>query len=416
MIEKLSTITSLLIGGYLLCFSSNYYDKLFVFPIIYFIVSNILFKIIRIKKLEIGILLKFTMFLMYFKYVILPFLVISIGSYFSFGKIPLKESLDEAIYLQCIELIFIYFGIYLSFYKKIKNIIEKRKENIQFLIMGLVLLILSSTKISSFVILKNIGYLLIYFYFIFSIKNKVKNGKIWSYLISIVYLYFIKDNSRWTILFSTISILYILKILYKNITRKEYFYICLFSLMIILSITLNKFSWIKIVYKTDSIFQILKITISAVQEYFSGPKLLAQVIEMNKEMITIKTFINDFLGSIPIISKIINQQDRTNVYYNLYLGLNNTSQIIPISGIGYIYFPYIFYVLSFINYYFVGYFDKKYRIIKTIDKKYIYINFGLFLCMGIGFNTQIIIGAYFYVFLIPLTILKVAKYLKIKIK
>ena len=93
--------------------------------------------------------------------------------------------------------------------------------------------------------------------------------------------------------------------------------ISLIMLFSVGSLTLYKY------FGVNSSLSTAKITLEVLAErfqmYFSGPRNIAMAIETKhifSNDITINTFFNDFLGSIPGISELVNRLDRTNTYFN----------------------------------------------------------------------------------------------------
>ena len=117
-----------------------------------------------------------------------------------------------------------------------------------------------------------------------------------------------------------------------------------------------------------------------------------------------ESFINDFLGSIPVISSFVDQTDRINIYFNLYHNVPKISLIIPMVGIGYAYFPIFPPIFTVICEWLLISVDYKLEMSKKIEYKYLYLYLGLYLSMCLGFNTQIIFAKFLIPFL-PLLIL-----------
>ncbi len=107
----------------------------------------------------------------------------------------------------------------------------------------------------------------------------------------------------------------------------------------ITAVTVSKFNY---KYDNNSDFSyVLTESVGDIQEYTSNIRPIAlgiDAIKYYKQEIGIKTLFNDFFGSLPMISHYINQNNRLNNYYNLYVlqGIN-TSQIVPmvVSSVAY---------------------------------------------------------------------------------
>ncbi len=173
------------------------------------------------------------------------------------------------------------------------------------------------------------------------------------------------------------------------------------SVFSFMSISLYKSDWL---FKEDELKNIevkgvIEIFGGQFQEYFSGPRIVAQgleAIEAYPGNITYLTFINDFLGSVPFISGFVNKNNRINIYYNYFLkgpSKEATTQIMPMITIGYAYF---FYSLCLI-FIMISVFTclKCWDICLTKDnlfEKNIYAFFSIWTAMCVGFITQIIFG------------------------
>lgn len=194
--------------------------------------------------------------------------------------------------------------------------------------------------------------------------------------------------------------------------RKIIFPISLVSLTTIISITLYKFSW-AFQYSENMYIDFFQVMMGQLQSYFSGPNLVAQALEMeNNPMfvhrITFSTFINDFLGSIPSVASSIDQTDRINYYFNRYLldwYSDNTSQIIPMTAVGAIYFNILFSPVFTVLFTWLGFiFEFKGISDNRIYNNFVYLYAAFWCVLAICFCPQIIwgnlIGLVFPVFII----------------
>jgi hypothetical protein len=177
----------------------------------------------------------------------------------------------------------------------------------------------------------------------------------------------------------------------------------------IISISMYKFSW-AIINAEKPLIQIFSVMSSQFQDYFSGPRTVAQAIKM-KEMfgtqISLSTLINDFVGSIPFISNYVNQSNRLNVYFNLYnyIPVGNTSLIVPMVGCGYAYLGLIFApIFTALCEFGAIKLDFFYRKERRVEFQIIYIYAAIMLSLCMGFNTQIVFG-FFVTTFIPLWLL-----------
>lgn len=252
----------------------------------------------------------------------------------------------------------------------------------------------------------------IIFIILFSLIKKqydLKNRKIYiifSFLLVILFMGMYTGTKRWEIVFAGIIGLYLLKNTYAKIPKSLMVGAIIIIIVSFISISLYKFSWAVQASKNPVVDIILEM-FRSFQSYFSGPRVVANSIEMNKiygRQIGVTTFINDFIGSIPIISNYVDQTNRINIYFNLYHNVPNISLIIPMVGIGYSYFPIFPPIFTVICNWFIIKIDHKLETCKTLEYKYLYLYFGLYLSMCLGFNTQIIFAKFIIPFL-PLLIL-----------
>ena len=123
-----------------------------------------------------------------------------------------------------------------------------------------------------------------------------------------------------------------------------------------------------------------------------------EAIEVFKAEITKETFFNDILGSIPIVSKYINQRDRINIYYNNYaLNLKNTSQIVSMVVTSVAYFSTFFcWILSDICIILLMLFDSKNKKTKNnFIGEYMSLYLSFIFSFVIFSNVQTLIGNLF---------------------
>lgn len=226
---------------------------------------------------------------------------------------------------------------------------------------------------------------------------------IFYYLTLLVILLFvgvITGTSRWAILFFLMISLYLCYQMYGARVKKILFPIIFVGFVTIISITMFKFSWV-FDYSENLYMDFFNVMIGQLQSYFSGPNLVAQALEMKDNpvfanKITIVTFFNDFLGSVPTLAGHIDQTNRINYYFNRFLFdwySDDTTQIIPMNAVGTIYlnallspiFVMIFTYLGFILEY-IGISDRR------LFYKFIYLYASFWCVLAICFCPQIIWG------------------------
>lgn len=99
----------------------------------------------------------------------------------------------------------------------------------------------------------------------------------------------------------------------------------------------------------------------------------------------------------------------------MYLNVGNLTQIIPLLGNCYAYFPYFPVLYMVIAQWLVVMFDFRYSLEKNIEIKYIYGYIGFFLAMSMGFNAQTIFGNFILYFVFPWVLFKINQKISFKI-
>lgn len=401
--------------------------------------------------------LTWALFIFFVRYVLLPLSLIISENYTGFGPDPQEKSINNAIFLMIAELFFSYLVItfalkyYYNRYCNFMNEANISKEepvilnNKSFLflyvLVSLIILIilapqhifpqisllftevtLESTTTTAYNGLFQImgktfkiGILLLGLSICNEkFKNTGKNIYIFlAAMVSLLFLFLSIGTSRWSLLFSFILCLYLMKKIFIKIPKVFILSSIALLLAALFAISIYKFRWA--IYD-NPLKDIIKILMTQFQDYFSGPRPIAQTIEMKEVFaneLNIKTFVNDFLGSIPIINKSINPNQRTNIFFNLYnnLPIGNSSLIIPMVGIGYIYFPFFPMIFTCICVFLIIKLDFS-LINRSYDFVYIILSFSFMLGLCMGFNTQIIFGNFVTSFLPIWIILKLNSKIK----
>lgn len=236
-----------------------------------------------------------------------------------------------------------------------------------------------------------------------------KQSKVYIILAVIAILLNMMMNSgstRIRMVFALLISLYFLNLLFGKIPKAVYIIcggVCIFA---ILNVSIVKFGYV-IGNSNSPIKMVLSVFLGQFQDYFSGPRLVGQMLNMSKiygDSIGIKTIINDFAGSVPVLANYVDQTNRINYYFNIYCGVKNQSLIAPMLGIGYCYcfaFPFFF---TMIFEYFAIQLDYKMASTNRITYKYLYAYMGFNCAMCMGYSTQIIYGVFLSAFF-PLLIL-----------
>lgn len=445
-INTLQLIT-LLMFIYIFIFIDNYeYKYIYTLPISYFVFTLVYHYILNKINYKFGIVFIIANLIIFIRFVLTPFSMVFASRYngIGFGPNPTHSSINYAIILMVLELLMTYVSIILAciHYKNKMGKLSYKNNNTKFfknkgIIMMFLLLSLpiisifnpsaiipksfSSSNSITFDINTNISGIIqiitiatrtsLILFILSQIKNLYDSNKRIMYIIiawlsMILYLSTIFSSSRWTLLFTSIILVVLMNKLFPKSPKVFYILFIAIGLIGIAAITINKFSW-AFINLENPYKDIVGIIIGQFQEYFSGPRVVAQAIDMRemfKGDIGYITFINDFLGSVPGLAKFVDQSNRINVYFNRYLNIGNISHIIPMLGQGFNYIPFFPVFLTMITEWLMVRFDYKYNTTLDLEFKYIYAYIGFFLAMSMGFNTQIIWGNFITTF-IPLWIL-----------
>jgi hypothetical protein len=269
------------------------------------------------------------------------------------------------------------------------------------------------------VVVKPIIFLLLFSKIKAKYDLKKRNIYIWLvFLLIVIFMAMYTGTQRWEFVFAGIIGLYLAKKTFIEIPKSMIIGIVVIMTISFLSASLYKFSW-AVQTSLNPIKDVLFEMFKMLQDYFSGPRGVANSIEMTKVYggeITLNTFINDFIGTMPVISNFVDQSNRINVYFNLYHNITNTALIIPMIGIGYAYFPIFAPIFTVISQWYIIKIDYKFETSKSIEFRYLYLYLGLYLSMSMGFNTQIIFGKFLIPFLPLLFLFNINKIICLKKK
>lgn len=368
----LTTIFALFLFIYAINGDSYQYSYVLFVPLC-FIISSLIETRLYYKY---TLILKIIYVLSIFKFFIMPLMIVATDDIWSYGPKPTPQSFVYAIIITILEIFTLTFAKFLFFSKKEKkqlpNLYTKwftKNIPIKFIFLIVGLLFFFTTN-KSLLMPKDIFEERTYDDDVVSVKNSLAivakwikligfpiislflyrffNKKIAYYLSITAFIFFgylQLGTSRWTLIFyAIISFIFLYK-LFGNQVKKVVIPLSVVLGFVILSISIYKFSW-AIQGSSNPFKDIIIVMSGQFQQYFSGPTLIAQSIDITNypalnNKIGIQTFINDYMGSVPLLSSIFEQSNRINYIFNEYLfGFNtiNQTQIIPMSGIGYIYF------------------------------------------------------------------------------
>lgn len=427
------------------------YANIFLLPLSYSIIEMIFNRRVRKKASYTGgFLYQFALIIIYIRFVLTPLSIAITGDFYAQYRGMIVQtsnsSIQLAIFLMIFELVSVYITLYFAriyYSKKNDSSISNNTETIKnkvvlllflFIVVPIILLIEPGlifpsdlfiigeefTKVELDVAYSGILSILsqmvrpIFFLVLMSeLKKKYlkNNKKIYSWLSFLVIALFIgmyTGTTRWEFVFAGIIGIYLFKSLYIKIPKTLLLSMIILIIMGFFSISIYKFSW-AVQSSVNPIRDITFEMFNMLQDYFSGPRSVANAIDMKNaytNQIRMTTFLNDFFGSIPVISRYIDQSNRLNAYFNIfhYRPVGHTPLIVPMLGVGYTYFMIFPTIFTIICYWLVIKFDYMLKKSKTLEYKYLYLYPGLYLAMAMGFNTQIIFTTIILRFL-PLFIL-----------
>lgn len=446
-----------------LCYDKPY-SVIALLPFIYMIINFFYMnELNKNNKYTGGFIHRIALIFIFIRYGLTPLsIALTDDFYDSYGgyitQTP-EESINLAVFLMILELICVYLTLYISrsyYSNRYKSTLPKEVKmlNHKFILIVFALLAISVLIVVEpslliptdlfilsdafhnaqldtsydgiYVIIARIAKPVIFLILFSLLKEKynLNNNKIYiwmSFLLVVLFIGMHSGTTRWEIIFAGIIGLYLLKKAYgRSIPR-----ILIFAIIFVISISffsasLYKFSW-AVQISTNPIKDITFEMFGMFQDYFSGPRTVANSLEMKntyEQSIGLSTFINDFIGSIPGVSGLVDQSDRINAYFNAYHNRPNghTPLIIPMLGVGYSYFILFPPVFTIICYWLVIKFDYKLEMSKSIEYKYVYLYVGLYLAMALGFNTQVIFTTFIQRLLPILLLFKINELICLKKK
>ena len=350
------------------------YNFYFLVPLIF---SLVVVTLKRISKNINFIGMMVLLAVMYFKYIVMPFVNCLSGYTLWRGITPNQVFIERGIWLTIYEMIAVLLTIYF-FQNKFYNISAKeeiatpKRYGVYISVVAIAILLVflfpSLKDRLMFVLFANSGsevnqdiqingllstifdfgrlilILLVICYC--KVKYDKRSNIIYvfiSMLAVMAYLLFSSGDSRWSIAVPGLILTFLLtKVFMKH--KKEILF-CIGTVMIIGLVTITA-------VKMNYSYSINSNTLWAdtLQMYFSGPKNIAFAIETKKTvndlfgLFPINVVFNDFFRSVAGLSRLANTSASTIEFFNAHVYGNNISQdqIIPLMGQSFIYFGYIF--------------------------------------------------------------------------
>lgn len=443
--QCVSLLVSLICGYYNLL---NGYDWLWCLPLTYFIVFTIFGYAVWLKDTYTNRLLLYLVNIACFlKYVITPLSMISQeyfsawgSSYGMWGPTPVPSVMTKAIFMECGEVLFVYITYAFCMKKERRKQFNGALQNTQgiqlfrnrviiylFCAVSFVYILMvspdtlslkslisvsemsSSSETSSHpgitIVFKQIlliSLMLLMMDWIYKrIKNEAAKISI-SYIILALYISLNMSYSRWDLLFALIAGSYVLYFYYGKAVLKYSMALGCIAIVGVFAISRVKFRYALDASSTTK--ALISMLFGQMQDYFSGPRLVAQSIEvrrMFKNEIGMGTIINDLFGNVPLISELFNQKNRINRYF-CYYNFNrwdNATLLMPLLGEGYCYLPFFPWFLSIFYSALVFKIDRMAKQSKCLEIRYLCILEECWLAFALCLNSQTSWGHIIQVFI-----------------
>lgn len=424
------------------------YKYLYIIPLTYAILTIIFRNIYINKRYNYGLGFWSINIVMFLRYIITPLAIIITQVYGRLGPTPENRIFKIAYFLMIYEMIVVFITILITTYYIPKIVKIKtgntrllgKKNIILVMFLGLAFVILlkypgSIIPNNLFIIKTEGGNKLVEFqksgiisaiagtfkltlfllgiYWSKKLYNRT-NSKIYpilSLIILIIFLGLKTSESRWGILINAILGAYLLISLYPNFKKLIILSILLLVIVSFLSISLYKFFYL-LNDNNNPIIDVINNMLTMFEDYFSGPRLVAQAIDTNNiynNNITFETLINGLLTTVPFVNNYADSKDIMNIYFNAYnfgyIGRNVL--IIPMIGEGFSLFgiigapilTIIFEALSVL-------FDVKAVYNRRYEFKYIYYYASIWCSLCLGFCSQIILTWLFGMFVCQFLLFK----------
>lgn len=419
--------------GIMLIEIDNEYNNIFLLPSAYSMLLFVFLKAFLNTGYKFGPLFYSGQIFIYIRYVVTPFSIAISPQEFrsAYGPNPLTGEMNTAIVLMIYEMIMVFIVIYIAIYKysQRKTVIYSKNYsflNNKFIITTIVLLFLAilinfpnsiipsqvlfidedfskavyDTQVDGVIGIISILFKCLAFLLLLSILKKYEKkfpSFIISFIIFIVFIASFTGTSRWTMIFMATSGIIVIIRLYPKYKRTVIIGTISILIPSIISVSMYKFWWV-IQDSASPIKDVLLDMSTQFQSYFSGPRIVAQSLNVRDYFpnISIETLLNDFLGSIPFVSNFIDQQDRINMYFNTYNYRGTMPTLVmPLVGIGYTYFGFILAPLfTIICHWLIIKLDSLLQSELRLEFVFIYMYLGLRLSMSMGLNTQSLFASF----------------------
>ena len=454
---------SLVVSAYcLLANSSDMYEYIFILPLLYSVVSALFFISIGSKRTyHLGLVYYFSIALIFVRYVITPFFTVySNGlAQWGWGPDPSPQAMLQAIALMSLEEIAVFATLYIAirhYSRIVPDALWHQKVDAYGEHMGIIAiygilaflltlavkpaLVLPANVNSDnvrtvavrraedtagsgiFVILGDTSKIVLFCVLLILCKRAYDrwNSGIFIFCAIVVVffnVYFNISVTRMRIIFAVVIGLYFLNLLFKKIPITVYIIAVTICAVAFINISLFKFSYA--LNGTNDVQLMLATMTAQFQDYFAGPRLVGQMIDMYSvyhNQIGLSTFFNDFLGSTPFVSNYVDQTNRINYYFNIYNGIHNATLIAPVLGTGYCYFPPFPFFFTMLFEFFAIILDASMSSSSRISYRYLYAYMGYSCAMCMGYSTQNIFAFFVSAFIPLLILLKINDWLIVRFK
>lgn len=209
----------------------------------------------------------------------------------------------------------------------------------------------------------------------------------------IIYIGYSTGISRWGIMLPTIAAIVILKCIYD--IPKMFIIILIFIMCVgILNITYFKYGYL-LDSSQSNIIDLILIVFQQSNEYISGPRSIAQGLEMldvYNNSIGISTFFNSFFSGYAGLASLTNDADKLNSFFNYYaigIALQDYPLICPIIIEGIAFFPIFPWIFICIFEFMACILDYKSKVCFNYEDVFLILYMGLWFSLCFCVNTKI---------------------------
>lgn len=227
--------------------------------------------------------------------------------------------------------------------------------------------------------------------------KKYKKGKNYIWLVIsicflIIYIGYSIGISRWSMILPTIASIVILKRIYN--IPKMFIAIVMFIMFLgVLNMTYFKYGYL-LDSNQNSIISIILIVFQQSNEYISGPRSIAQGLEMldvYNNSIGISTFFNSFFSGFAGLASLTNDANKLQSFFNYYaigIALEDKPLICPIIIEGIAFFPIFPWIFICIFEFMACILDYKSKVCFNYEDVFLILYIGLWFSLCFNGNTK----------------------------